>query len=334
VTALTLLAAVTALSPQAPSEPVNLGRVFAKNERLFYQVRSGLTAEQRMPALRQTTWMPEDFDINYNFTMHVQEMRQDGIAVLNYKRPSMTFIEGETMDSPPKSRTENVNLDLLLTVSPINEMIDMKDLAPPKPAARSGGRSGSFTIASTRGVLDDPLSEILDQFVGEMYRLTLFAGSLDSALDLSPKLNRPTVKVGDTWRRTVGYQPQRLQGKDGKSVVQRLDFEYVYKGEVTVDGKKFHRVEASYDLKTDLADFINDTFEVDAGVTGISKLPLNLKSTVKFDLDPVTRHTTLAQAETQGGYQIFVTEMRDVPVMEMRLRGRTTLTLANRAIRP
>ncbi len=75
-----LFALVSLVGPQAKDAPVSLGRVFAKNEKLAYEVRSGLTAQQRMRGLQ--TWIPEDADLNYDFTTHVDDLKADGIAVM------------------------------------------------------------------------------------------------------------------------------------------------------------------------------------------------------------------------------------------------------------
>ncbi|HSI71928.1 MAG TPA: hypothetical protein VK934_02030 [Fimbriimonas sp.] len=316
---LSLLAASAAMTQAAP---VELGRVFTKGESLTYKVRSNLTAESRGLQLR--TWMPEDLDINYDFTMDVEEMKTDGIAVIRYKRPTMTIIEGETSEEPAKTNKEKSNFDLRLTLSPINEILDVKDLYKP-PVKKKASLRVPNTLAAQ--------GSVIGQFVSEMYRLSLFAGSFDSALDFAPKLRNTKVAVGDTWQKTVGYQPQKMKGKSGKSVVQRLDFTYTYKGPVTVNGKKFQRVEATYDLDTDLSEFINDTFEVKESDTGIKKLPLRMKSKVQFNLDPVTHHCVLAEAETEGGYEVFASDF-DNALFETRLKGRTMMQLASRKVAP
>jgi hypothetical protein len=313
----------------SPSEganaPVELGRVFTKGESLSYKVRSNLSAERRGLGLR--TWMPEDLDINYDFSLVVEQIKADGIAVVRYKRPTMTIIEGETAEAPPKPTTEKVNFDLALTLSPINEIIDVKDLTVKKAPAKKSNKS---LVPAARPTPQE-LGGILGQFVNEMYRLALFSGSFDSALDFAPKLRSTKVAVGDTWHKTVGYQPQKLKGKDGKSVVQRLDFTYTYKGLVTVNGKKFQRLEASFDHNTDLGEFLNDTFDVKSEDTGIKKLPMRLKSKVEFNLDPVTHHAVLAEANTEGGYEVYVSEY-ETPVLEMKLRGTTLMQLSKRTV--
>ena len=317
---------VLALCVSAASNgaPVELGRVFAKGEALEYKVRSHLSAERRGLGLR--TWMPEDLDINYDFSINVEDLKTDGIAIIHYKRPKMLIIEGETADETPKTQTEKVNFDVRITLSPVNEILDYKDLAKKDTPKKGSGNYFGPAVAQ------DPLGGVIGQFICEMYRLSLFAGSFDSALDFAPKLSRTALNVGDTWHKTVGYQPQKLKGKDGKSIVRRLDYEYTYKGMVTVNGKQFQRVEAALNLDTDLSDFINDTFAVESSQTGIKKLPLRMKAKIEFNLDPVTRHPVLAEATTEGGYEVYATDFES-PVLETKIRGNTLMQLSKRTLK-
>jgi hypothetical protein len=47
-------------------------------------------------------------------------------------RPTFTEVRGETFNSPPKTTVDKANLDFQLTVSPINEILGMKDLTKKK----------------------------------------------------------------------------------------------------------------------------------------------------------------------------------------------------------
>jgi hypothetical protein len=315
-------------SVQAQDAPVSLGRVFAKNEKLAYDVKSSLHSEHKMRGL--DTWIPEDLDLNYGFTTVVEAMKADGIAVVRYQRPIMHEIEGETFNAPPQDHVIKSNLDLRLTVSPINEILEMKDLAPktPKPEAESGSEllrfAGGRRQKSTTG--------ILGQFVSEMYRLSLFAGSFESSLDFAPKTPVDPVKVGETWKHTVGYQPQALKGKGNKQAVQRLDYTFTYKGIVESEGKKVYRVEGSLDLKTDLGDFVNQLVGMKPEDTGLKKVPLHMKSTIEFDLDMKTRTTILAQAVTECGFGLYVTAYPDEAVQEDKVKAHTTMRLVGQKI--
>ena len=322
-----LLPLIASIGHQTADAPVSLGRVFAKNQKLAYEVRASLSAQHRMRGLQ--TWIPEDLDLNYDFTITVQDLKADGIAVLHYQRPVMHEIEGETFEAPPKDNVEKVNLDYQLTISPINEILEAKDLneKPAKPPKKGG----SLLVHTSRAARQD-LGSFIGQFVGETYRLALFAGSFDSALDFDPKTPFDNVKVGDTWKHTVGYQPQKLKGKGNKQAVQRLDYTYTYKGIVDSEGKKVYRVEGVLDLKTDIGDFINQLVEAKPEDTGLKKVPLTLKSTIEFDLDMKTRTTILAQATTESTFQLFVTAYPDDPYEEQTLKAHTSMRLVGSRI--
>lgn len=310
----------------AVTAPVSLGRVFSKYEKLAYEVRSSLNAQRRGRGLE--TWLPEDFDLNYDFTLFVEDLKADGIAVVHYQRPYITAIEGETADSPPKENKEKVNMDARLTISPINEVLEMKDLAA-KPS-----KSGKDWMGNANASRSKQAGDVLGQFIQEVKVLSLFAGSIDSSLDLAPKTPFEQVKVGDSWKRTVGYQPQKLQGRGNKQAVQRLDYTFTYKGIVDSEGKKVHRVQGVLDLKTDLAEFLNQATETKSEDSVFKKIPLTLKSTIDFDLDLKTKHTVLVQAKSESGFGIFVAAYPDEALLEETAKGRTTMKLVGDKIIP
>jgi len=316
--------------PQAQTAPVSLGRVFAKNEKLAYEIRSSLHSEHRLRGL--DTWIPEDLDLNYDFTTTVEDLKADGIAVLHYARPVMHEIEGETFNSPPKDNLIKSDINFRLTVSPVNEILEMKDLNEKagKPPKKDDSSLAMIPVAKRQ----NSLAGVLSQFVSEMYRLSLFAGSFDSALDFAPKTPFEDVKIGDSWKRTVGYQPQKLQGKGNKQAVQRLDYTFTYKGIVDSDGKKVHRIEGTLDLKTDLGDFVNQLVGMKPEDTGLKKVPLNMKSTIEFDLDLKTKTTLKAEAITTSGFSLFVTQFPDDAVQEDKIKAHTTMRLVGQKILP
>jgi hypothetical protein len=306
---------------------VSLGRVFTPHEKLTYAVRSGISAERRGAGL--TTWLPEDLDINYDFTVDVEALKADGIAVVHYKRPWVDEVTGDTFDAPAKTKRVKSNYDFRLTVSPFNEILEMKDLTPPKkkpPVKKKGTIFGSAAVAPQGSI-----QGFVGQFISELYRLSLFTGSMESALDFAPRMTFDDVKVGDTWKRTVGYQPQKLKGKDGKQAVQRLDYTYTYKGLVNGDKGKVQRVEAKLTFNTDIAEFVKQLTEATADQIGLEKLPLSLDATIVFDLDPKTRHTLKAEATSVGNFQIFVPNVPDA-AYEERMKGHTSMRLVSRAI--
>lgn len=315
-----MILTLLATSALLPMQAVSLHRVFAKGEKLQYSVKSTLQSESRGGGL--LTWMPEDLDILYKFTTSVTELKADGIAQVRYDRPTVTEVTGETAVSPPKSRTEKVDFKLDLTVSPINELLEIKDLNPkkPPPVAARWSNSGRAGVAPST-------QDLIDTFVGEVYRLSLFQGSIDTALDFSPKLPYDDVKPGDTWKRTAGYSPQALSGKAGQLAVQRLDYIYTYDGVMESDGKKVHRVTARLALKTDLASFANQIMKTTPEKSGLKTIPLQLDASIAFDLDLATRKTLKALAKSEGGFSIVLTQSPDKPVHEERLKGHTRLSL-------
>src|SRR5262245_57042069 len=122
----TLCAATSLLLAPGQSQAIKLNRVCSKAQKLQYESKSTINTESSGKGLE--TWIPEDLDIQYKFSLQVVEMKADGIADLKYLRPTITEIEGETVNSPPKPTVEKTNDDLLLTVSPINDILKMKDL--------------------------------------------------------------------------------------------------------------------------------------------------------------------------------------------------------------
>ncbi len=317
----------------AQGQPVKLSRVFAKGEKLQYDVKSTLNSETRVIGLE--TWIPEDLDIQYKFTTEVTEMKADGFADISYKRPTITEIEGETSEGPPKTKVEKINMDLLLTVSPVNGITKLKDLAkkedPKKPGAERKPPLLDRLLAgeALRPGRQNPLGPLIGQFVGEIYRLSLFLGPLDTSLDFSPKLPFDEVKPGDTWKKTVGYSPQKLQGKGNTVAVQRLDYLYTYVGVMASQGKQVHRITADLEVKTDLADFVHQTFEVKSDVTGLKEIPLQFKGRVEFDLDLKTMRTLRAVGTSEGSFKVVATQFPNQPIQEENIKGRTILKLLN-----
>lgn len=306
-----LLAALALL----PQQPTTLARVYANGEKNQYEVLSHLQIEQREKGLE--TWIPEDIDLNYKFTTQVTALLPDGVAKLHYLRPTVTQVIGETYDEPAKTTVDKLNLNYELTLSPANEILNQFDAG--KKAAKWSG-----TASSKR----QDLGAFLGQFISELFRLSVFAGSIENALDFSPKFPLGSVKVGDTWKRTVGYQPQKLKGK-GDMAVQRLDYTYTYKGVVDSDGKKVVRVSAALAINSDLAAFATQLAGED---TGLKELPLRLNSGIDFDLDPKTLKTLSAVATSEGSFKIVLSESPEVPYEEVKMKGQTNFKLIGSAI--
>ncbi len=319
-----LTAIFAAMTVSAAPQEVQLARTYKLGEKLTYQIKSNLSSQRKQRGLQ--TWIPEDLDLNYQFTTEVKALKADGIADVHYQRPTMTVITGETFESPQKTDIEKVKMNYLLTMSPANEVINIKDLNPPaKPKAGGSAKTAFARLSSAEYKrLQIPF---IGQFISEVHRLALFAGSFESALDLAPRLPFDKLKVGDSWKRTVGYTPQKLKGKDGKTVNQRLDYTFTYKGLMTSNGKKVYRVSGECGLDTNLADYINQLYEMRPDETGLKSIPLKFKSNIEFDLEPSTGRTVQAVATSEGGFQIVLTDLPNDPVEEETFKGRTNLKL-------
>lgn len=316
-----------AILAQAQDAPVELFRQFTVGKTLNYSVKSHLMTEQKQHG--QPFFMPSELDINYDSSIEVKAIKTDGFADVVYKRPTMTIIEGETADSPPVANVEKADFNLAMTLSPINEITNLKDLNA-KPEDKPKGKAGGGLMTLRTFAIDGATQQIVlpgMEYIQEVYRLALFTGSLDGALDLAPKLPYEEVKKGDTWQRTVSYQPQKLKGKDGKSAVQRLDYTYTYDGIVTKENVNYHQITGTLKLDTDMAPFFNQMVGATEGMTGWKSLPLKMDSKVVFLLDDKTKNTVRADAESTGGWGLIVTPMPDKFIIEEKIKGRTSLRL-------
>lgn len=299
----------------APPEPVTLSRVFRVGHTYSYAFKSSLTAETKVKGV--DTWMPEDYDVQYAYTLDVLKEKVDGIVDARYRRPSMTFTEGETVDSPPKVHPMPVNLDLLLTLSPINDMLDAKDLG-----------KATKKVGKARWTSPDPLGQggFIGEIIDDIYSLAMFSGTLQSALDLAPRLPTDPVVPGDQWRYTASYQPQRLAGTENKMAMQRLDYTYTYKGLVDTPHGRMHRVTGELKLDTDIAEFLKQVAQDAGAKSQLGQAKLQLSLFIAFDLDPKTFDTRLAVAQSGGGFTL-VRAGAKVPEVQQRLRGRSRLEL-------
>ncbi len=311
----------------AAQAPVLLQRTSKMGEKLSYSVRSFLQLETREIGLE--TFLPETVDIDYDFTIEAVKEKADGIFDFRYKRPLMTVTDGETVDRGPKKSVEKSNWDLMITVSPINEFLEMKDLSKKPDKPKTGG--GGIRLLHSLGKGQDPvLGGFLENFVSEVQRLALFIGSIDTAIDFQPKLNFTEVSVGDTWKRTATYSPQKLKSKNDKSVMQRLDYVYTYGGLVDSNGQKVHRITAVLEMNTDLIQFIKDNFETESSKLGFKELTFKMKAKIDYDLDAKTGHTLRAVANSDGGFRVVLSQYPEDPYVEQKLKGTTKLTLLSK----
>ena len=125
---LTSLIAAAVLNPQA--DTVDLSRKFKAGATYSYAVRTHLMAEIREANL--VTFIPEETDINYDFSYTVTNLKPSGIATIRYKRPYMDIIDGETAEAPATTNREKVNYDLQIDLTPVNEITNLKDLGSGK----------------------------------------------------------------------------------------------------------------------------------------------------------------------------------------------------------
>ncbi len=304
------------------AEGVTLTRVFAAGEKSAYAVRASMTFERREGLLQ--TFLPEDLNLSYDFTTEVKTMKPDGVVDLIYRRPTMTEVVGDG-DEPQRSVIK-VDNAFLLTISPINEILALKEI--PKPAKKKPpvkkGRPGTLKLLRLQEEGQDGLLGPFGPFIGEVHRLAVFIGPVDSALDFNPKFPFEAVKPGDTWKRTVSFQPQSLKGKS-KQAVQRLDYVYEFQGDKTVNGKVFRRIQARLKLDTDLATYYHQMTESSSDESGLKSFPLTLTATIDFDLDPKTGKTVWANATSEGGFKIFTTRDDENPLAEERFKGTTVM---------
>lgn len=323
-----LTASLIAAAAFAQSEaPVTLSRTFTKGEKLTYEYKASLHVESREYGL--VTWIPDDVDFAYKFTIEVQELKNDGFAKILYKRPTISITEGETADRGLKTTTQKLDMTLQMTLSPFNEITELKDLTPkkpekPKPKGSENSQESLRTIAKVQGELS---SLLVDSLTSGLTELMLLLGSLDSSLDFAPKLPFEEVNVGDTWKRTVGYSPQKLAGKEGKMATQRLDYTYTYKGLVKSGNTEVHRIVADLSLDTNLAEFMNQSIPENLKSRALVKsLPFKLTSQIVFDLDKKTGHTIKAVATSDSSSQIYLSILQDV-ADENKMHSKITLRL-------
>jgi hypothetical protein len=335
---LNTLVALAAMNPAAPA-PVTLSRKFVAGQKLAYTIDGELRAEDRGAGL--DTWIPDNVNLSYGFTMTVQKLKSDGIVDVLYRRPTFTETQDEDFDSGPKKHVDHLDEKLLLTLSPINQILDVKDLNPDSKKKKKddgdgdgdggdGGDSGNFVATSVLR-----RQEVLDptQFLDELHRLSIFVGSFDSALDFNPKLPLDKVAIGDTWKQTVSYQPQKLKGdKKGNQEVQRLDYVFTYQGPKVSNGKQVERVEATLDLNTDLGAFFNQLLHATPEQSQLEKIPMHLKASIDFDLDPKSFTTLRAVAKSEGDFAIWIHGQQDRAAFEEKFRGTTTETLTGQTI--
>lgn len=329
---LTAIIAVATSAWSMQAEPTEVYRTFVKGETYSYSVKAHMLVEQSSDFVSA---IPDEVDILYDFTAKVLSVQEGGFARLLYSRPTITEVEGENADHGPIPHVEKVNMLYELGVSPINEVTDSKDVSKDKDKDKKGGGGVSAEVLNraqklmARGVPAKTALQ-LGGFQSDLYRLCLFVGSMDSALDFNPKLPLDEVKIGDTWKKTVSYQPQKVKGDaNNKQAIQRLDMVYKYEGPMEVDGKKITRISASVSLDTDAAEYINQMMGTRPSQSGLKSFPLKFHTDINFDLDPKTNDTLLAKAKTKGEWQIELAG-QSTPAVKELISGEAQMKLTSK----
>ncbi|MCB0825691.1 MAG: hypothetical protein KDC26_05840 [Armatimonadetes bacterium] len=326
-----VILASSILKPAQASE--FLYRDFKKGDQLKYEVRSYMIDEiAEYPVI---TAIPQRIDLNYDFTMKVIDVKNGGFAVAEYRRPTMIQIDGETAESAPVKHVEKVDMNFKMDLSPINEITNVEDLPKDKSTGKGLPLPGGYQVKwdsalqQLRATSPEAYASLqaldISQFIGELQRMVLFIGSLDSAIDFNPKLPLDEVEVGDTWKKTVSYQPQNKTGKGGEIINQRLDMTYKYEGIKEVEGVKVHRITASVELDTDIAKFINDLLGASPSQTGLSKMPMKLNSNLEFDLDLKSKATLYAEGKSNASWSIEVPQLPGRAVVSSKMTGKVVM---------
>lgn len=302
---ITLTSLLLATTLQGQDAPVTLERKFKKGETRKYQVRSHLLLETTETG--QPVALPEEVSFEYDFTTKVTDVQESGFATVEYRRPALVQIDGETYDKPPRSHTLVSNEKMALTISPINEIGDVKELK------------------AVRGGVGNPLSFQSLPFSTQLYQMAVMIGGPDSSIDFNPKLPFEPVSPGATWKKTVNYTPQNLKGdKTGKQAVQRVDMTYTYVGRQ----QGYIRVRGSLNLDTDATRFVADSMGLAVGQSPVKSLQVQLKVNVDFDLDPNDLHTVKASAKSNGMYRLQVQRGEQILEVNQKITGTNTLKKA------
>ncbi|MBS1716346.1 MAG: hypothetical protein JSS72_01285 [Armatimonadetes bacterium] len=319
------------------SPPVTFERRFTNGAALNYRVSATLNIEMRAGDLE--TFLPSRLDIEYPFSLSVKELMPEGNVRLVLKRPTFKESAEDPDGKGPQVKIEKINEAVEIILTPLNHIINLRNMTPKKPMG-GGSDSGSGTddddggnkslieAAAFPNSLQSDLASFLLNFRDDVHRLALNIGPLSSSLDLAPRLPFDAVKVGQTWKETAGYQPQKLRGnRRGEMAVQRLDYTYTYKGPMMVNGRRILRIEGALSLNSDLGAFVNQIAMQEFGeATDVDTVPLQLTQTLYFDLDPVTHQTLHAETDSKGTFTINL-KKQPKPVVEERFTGHTVLAL-------
>lgn len=303
--------------------PVTLTRKFALGEKLSYKFENVMILKQR--DYRLETFYPERQGFEYGFTTEVTGLKDGGFCEMLYDRPYMVAITGANAEHEEIRSKINMSLKAKLTLSPINEITAVVDLAgkPAKP------KSGKWISPAFVGKKAEISQDMISSMIQDVVRLSAFVGGVDSGLDLAPPLPVDEVNVGDTWKKTISYAPQKVKGaKEGKMSVQRLDYVYTYKGKVQENGKTYERIEGSLNLDTDAVNYFNSFYE-NASESPLRSVKFKVAAKILFDLDPTTYRTLKTTAHCDSAFQIFIKDIKDQAYEEAKIESDSTLRLAS-----
>lgn len=301
--ALSLAALIGTQTPEA----IDLERKFRQGEKHTFQFVSKMTIEFREIPLE--TFLPFGVTYSYAYTMETERLKPDGAADVRFKRPNIKIRMGETVDSPPKMEIINRPQNWLLTFSRKNQLLTLKDESPKEKkkggTSGGGGQSAFWSTAFGDTQLD------VTSWIDELRSL----GAFVNFFDWGPVLPVHPVKVGDSWKETVGYVPATLKsGTDkGRNIMARIDYTYVYKGNTTREGKKCAWIQGTLHHDSDAAPYVADLLGIELKLAPFKEIKLQMDATVDYYLDPETfavyeiegkskGNTSITTRETEGAY--------------------------------
>jgi len=300
---------------QAP-EAIDLERKFRKGEKHTFQFVSKMTVEFREIPLE--TFIPFGVTYSYSYTMETEQLKPDGAADVRFKRPNIKIRVGETVDEPPKMEVVDRPQNLLLTLSRKNQLLTLKDESP-KPKKKEG--TGGGEPAFWNGSFGNPQLNV-SAWINELRGL----GAFVNFFDWGPVLPVHPVKVGDTWKETVGYVPATLKsGADkGRNIMTRIDYTYVYKGNTTREGKKRAWIQGTLHNDSDAAPFVADLLGIELKFAPFKEIRLQMDATVDYYLDPETFAVYEIEGKSKGNTSITVSGIEG-PYYEERFTSEASL---------
>lgn len=318
----------TPVQSQSIEKPVSFQRTFKVGEKSHYKVHATVETEVRAPAQQLLTYIPQDSIIFYDYFTKVTKV-EAGNATLRYYRPSVFETDDNGSEDGPITKKVPLEVIMDLTVSPINEILDEKEVSSikdPQP----------ITVPNPNNVMVPGFRQsagALGLFGGlfsQLQQISAMIGGPGSGIDLKPELSLDPLSVGSTWQKTVGYQPQQLGGGSTKTAIKRLDVTYTFKGLTTYKGKSYYEIDGSIHLNSDLTNYFRDQYHVTAEQTHVKTIPMNLDTTLKFYLDPQTKQTVLGTVDSTGGMSLTSTDF-DQPLVELKIKSNSSLELVSKS---